>query len=220
MRQVLGPGTLGRPRGIRWRGKWEGGSGWGTHVNSWLIHVNVWQNPLQYCKVISLQLIKINGKKYILMEPFKCVLGTQEITSHSLSAVRLARHDQVFSQSDDTTSRHDSKTWRATLKTLAPLQHPWKYSAEDRSIRWKGAGFPVTMWSRVTSSHASHIVLWPEYVWKPWKRLKKNIKKKFPILSISFSFVTSDCWDCLPVLIFPKWGEQCTDGSSLSSLSH
>ena len=37
-----------------------GGSGWGTHVNPWLIHVSVWQNPLQYCKVISLQLIKIN----------------------------------------------------------------------------------------------------------------------------------------------------------------
>ena len=26
----------------------------GTHVHSWLIHVNVWQKPLQYCKVISL----------------------------------------------------------------------------------------------------------------------------------------------------------------------
>ena len=32
----------------------EGGSEWGTHVNPWLIHVNVWQTPLQYCKVISL----------------------------------------------------------------------------------------------------------------------------------------------------------------------
>ena len=41
----------------------EGGSGWGTHVNPWLIHINVWQKPLKYCKVISLQLIKINGKK-------------------------------------------------------------------------------------------------------------------------------------------------------------
>ena len=58
MRQVLGPGALGRPRGIGWRGRWEGGSGWGTHVNPWLIHFNVWQNPLQYCKVISLQLKK------------------------------------------------------------------------------------------------------------------------------------------------------------------
>ena len=63
MRQVLGAGALGRPRGIRWRGRWEGGSGWGIHVNLWLIHVNVWQKPLQSCKVISLQLIKINGKK-------------------------------------------------------------------------------------------------------------------------------------------------------------
>ena len=63
MRQVLRPDALGRPRGIRWRGKWEGGSGWGIHVNPWPIHVNVWQKPLQYCKVISLQLIKINEKK-------------------------------------------------------------------------------------------------------------------------------------------------------------
>ena len=46
-----------------WGGRWDGGSGWGTHVNPWLIHVNLWQKPLQYCKVISLQLIKINGKK-------------------------------------------------------------------------------------------------------------------------------------------------------------
>ena len=36
---------------------WEGVSGWGTHVvHPWLIHINVWQKPLQYCKVISLQL--------------------------------------------------------------------------------------------------------------------------------------------------------------------
>ena len=62
MRQVLRAGALGRPRGMGWRGRQEGGSGWGTHVNPWLIHVNVWQKPLQYCKVISLQLIQINGK--------------------------------------------------------------------------------------------------------------------------------------------------------------
>ena len=61
MKQV--PGALGRPRGIGWRERWEGESEWGTHVNPCLIHVNVWQKPLQYCKVVSLQLIKINGKK-------------------------------------------------------------------------------------------------------------------------------------------------------------
>ena len=37
--------------------------GWEIPVNPWLIHVNVWQKPLQYCKVISLQLIKINENK-------------------------------------------------------------------------------------------------------------------------------------------------------------
>ena len=63
MRQVLRAGALGRPRGIRWGGRREGGLGWGTHVNPWLVHVNVWQKSLQYCKVISLQLIKINEKK-------------------------------------------------------------------------------------------------------------------------------------------------------------
>ena len=36
-----------------WGGRWEGGSGWGTHVPPWLIHVSVWQKPLQYCKVIQ-----------------------------------------------------------------------------------------------------------------------------------------------------------------------
>ena len=35
-----------------------------VRLNPWLILVNVWQKPLQYCKVISLQLIKINEKKY------------------------------------------------------------------------------------------------------------------------------------------------------------
>ena len=63
MRQVLRAGALGRPRWMGWGGRQEEESGWGTHVNPWLIHVNVWQNPLQYRKVISLQLIKINGKK-------------------------------------------------------------------------------------------------------------------------------------------------------------
>ena len=63
MRQVLRAGAIGRPRGMGWRGRWEGKLGWGTHVNPWLIHVKVWQKPLQYFKVISLQQIKINGEK-------------------------------------------------------------------------------------------------------------------------------------------------------------
>ena len=73
VKQITSPGGMhetsartwctGRPRGIGWRGRQEGGSGWGIHVTPWLIHVNVWQNPLKCCEVISLQLIKINEKK-------------------------------------------------------------------------------------------------------------------------------------------------------------
>ena len=63
MRQVLRVGALGRPRVMGWGGRRKGGAGWGTHVDPWLIHVSVWQKPLQYYKVISLQLIKINGKQ-------------------------------------------------------------------------------------------------------------------------------------------------------------
>ena len=31
-------------------GRWEGGSGWGTHVHPWLIHVNVWENHYNIVK--------------------------------------------------------------------------------------------------------------------------------------------------------------------------
>ena len=61
--RVLRAGALGLPWGMGWGRMWEGGSGWGTHVHLWPIHVNVWPKPLQYCKVISLQLKLINLKK-------------------------------------------------------------------------------------------------------------------------------------------------------------
>ena len=54
--RVLRAGALGWPWGMGLGRRWEGASGWGAHVHPWLIHVNVWQKPLQYCKVISLQL--------------------------------------------------------------------------------------------------------------------------------------------------------------------
>ena len=48
------------PEGWDGEGGGRGGSRWGTHVHPWLIHVNVWQKPPQYCEVISLQLKLIN----------------------------------------------------------------------------------------------------------------------------------------------------------------
>ena len=73
VKQVTSPGWMHETSAWAWcTGKTQrdwverevgGGSGWGTHVNPWLIHFNVWQNPLQYCKVISLQLIKKKKKE-------------------------------------------------------------------------------------------------------------------------------------------------------------
>ena len=39
MARPLGTGALGLPRGMVWGGRWEEGSGWGTHVRPWLIHI-------------------------------------------------------------------------------------------------------------------------------------------------------------------------------------
>ena len=42
-----------QPWGMGWGARQEGRSEWGAHVHPWLIHVNVWQKPLQYRKVVS-----------------------------------------------------------------------------------------------------------------------------------------------------------------------
>ena len=44
------------PEGWGWEGGGRGDQNGGTHVYPWLIHVNVWQKPPQYCKAISCQL--------------------------------------------------------------------------------------------------------------------------------------------------------------------
>ena len=52
---MLGAGALGWPRGMVWRGSREEGSGWGTRVYLWRIHVDIWQN--QY------NIVKLKNKK-------------------------------------------------------------------------------------------------------------------------------------------------------------
>ena len=48
--RMLGAGALGWPREMIWGGLWEGGSGLGTHVHLWWIHVNVGQNQYNIVK--------------------------------------------------------------------------------------------------------------------------------------------------------------------------
>ena len=68
MKQIISPSSMhetGHSKPPHWDNpeEWDregGGRGLRmytcTHVHPWLIHVNVCQKPLQYCKVISLQL--------------------------------------------------------------------------------------------------------------------------------------------------------------------
>ena len=56
---MLGAGALGRPRGTVWGGRREEGSGWGTRVYLWWIHVDIWQNQYNIVKLKN----KINKKK-------------------------------------------------------------------------------------------------------------------------------------------------------------
>ena len=50
-----------------WGGRWEGGSGLGTHVHPWLIHVTVWQNQYSIVKQNKVK-IKIKKKKEIVFQ--------------------------------------------------------------------------------------------------------------------------------------------------------
>ena len=67
VKQITSPGSMhetGCSGLVHWDDPqaWDGAgdSGWGTHVHPWLIHVSVWQKPLQYCEVISLQLKQVS----------------------------------------------------------------------------------------------------------------------------------------------------------------
>ena len=48
---MLGAGALGRPRGMVRGGRREEGSGWGTCVYLWRIHVDIWQNQYNIVKL-------------------------------------------------------------------------------------------------------------------------------------------------------------------------
>ena len=61
---MLGTGALGLPRGMVWGGRREEGSGWGTRVYLWQIHVDIWPN--QY-NIVKLKKIKIKKNFFKLL---------------------------------------------------------------------------------------------------------------------------------------------------------
>ena len=48
---MLGAGALGQPRAMVRGGRGEEGSGWGTRVYLWRIHVDIWQNQYNIVKL-------------------------------------------------------------------------------------------------------------------------------------------------------------------------
>ena len=68
---MLGASALGQPRGRVWGGRREEGSGWGTRVHLWHIHVDVWQNQYNIVKIKN----KIKKKKRICL-PNAGVMGS------------------------------------------------------------------------------------------------------------------------------------------------
>ena len=61
MKQGTQTGALGQPRGMGWGGRWERGSGWGTHVHPWLIHVS----SVQFSSVQSLSRVWLFATPWI-----------------------------------------------------------------------------------------------------------------------------------------------------------
>ena len=84
--RMFGAGARGWPREMLWGGRWEGGSGLGTHVYLWRIHVNVQQN--QY-SIVKQNKVKVKIKKEITNSPIfslECVsftIGQDLYLNHS-----------------------------------------------------------------------------------------------------------------------------------------
>ena len=72
---MLGAGALGRPKGMVRGGRKEEGSGWGTRVYLWRIHVDIWQNQYNIVK------LKNKIKKKILAKESNLILISDPSTA-------------------------------------------------------------------------------------------------------------------------------------------
>ena len=67
---VMQVSAWGWSREMIWGGRWDGGSGLGTHVHPWWIHVDVWQNQYSIVKQNKVK-IKIKIKRSRLFSSFR-----------------------------------------------------------------------------------------------------------------------------------------------------
>ena len=69
----------------------------GTHVYLWLIHVDVWQKPTQFCKTIILQVRNKYFFKKRLCSLFKCMTWAETLWA-SLSVYLTSNPDDSYDQ--------------------------------------------------------------------------------------------------------------------------
>ena len=63
---MLGASALGRPRGRVRGGRTEEGSGWGTGIYLWQIHVDIWQN--QYNILFKIKVVLASAAHILKLE--------------------------------------------------------------------------------------------------------------------------------------------------------
>ena len=99
---MLGAGALGRPRGMVWGGRREEGSGWGTRVYLWQIHVDIWQNQYNIVKLknkkkeIRKDIIKIINERvyddFQNYENFVFLMGVKKALSKASVRHKIKSH--------------------------------------------------------------------------------------------------------------------------------
>ena len=97
---MLGAGALGRPRGMVWGGRREEGSGWGTRVYLWRIHVDIWQNQYNIVKLKN-KIKKEKKNKLGLYNPNPCdqnqyILQPWSETLYYLATIIILRFSAIL----------------------------------------------------------------------------------------------------------------------------
>ena len=91
MRQALGPGALGRPRGIGWRGRWEGGIRMGNTCKSMADSFQCMTKPTTIKKIKKFLKKRILAVCWIIVLHPVCLrqlfFPTLCLSSHSLDSV-------------------------------------------------------------------------------------------------------------------------------------
>ena len=137
-------GALGWRWGMGWGGRWKGGSGWGTHVHPWLIHVNVWQKPLQYCKVISLQLKPINKKKKNLCS--RICFSLNSVPMILLGRKVMTNLDSILKSRDITLP---TKVHLVKAMVFPVVMYGCDSWTVKKAERWKIDAFELWCWRRL-----------------------------------------------------------------------